>query len=390
MNPVLRLGCILLAALVLVGCQTVRGWFSREDPELQPAELVEFTPEVSVERLWSVDVGKGTGKSRPNLQPRFEDGLIWVGDHEGRIVAVDADSGRIQREFDTELPLSAGPGVVGDRLLVGTFEGEIYLLDATNGRQLWSNRLSSEILAYPVLHDGIVVARSIDGRMFGFDVNDGSRVWAYDRSVPLLTLRGNSDPVPRAGRIFAGYDNGMAVALNADDGSVVWEQRVSEPEGRTELDRLADIDGPMVIVGGEIYVVTYHGRLAGMALESGRLLWVRDIRSYTGLSLSRTQLATSDDASTIWVVDRRNGSTIWQDDTLARRQITRPVFFQDLLVVADLEGYLHFFDATSGRLVGRTSTTGERPVTAPLVVGNTLYLLDTEGRLSAWRTSPSA
>lgn len=385
----MRLTGVFLSIFVLAGCQTVSGWFTREDPALEPAELVEFTPEVSVEEVWSVRTGDGLGKSRPNLQPLYDNGLIWVGDRKGRIVAVDSESGRIEREFETGLALSGGPNVIDGRLLVGTFDGEIVMLDAENGRELWRNRMSSEILAYPELHDGVVIVRSIDGRIFGFDESDGSRIWAYDRSVPLLSLRGNSNPLVRAGRVYIGYDDGMVAALKVEDGTVEWEQRVSEPEGRTELERLADIDGPMVIVGGDLYVATYHGRVAGMAIESGRLLWVRDIASYTGLSLRRTQLATSDASDTVWLIDRRNGATEWKDESLTRREVTRPVFFRDMLVTGDFEGYLHFFDAESGEMVARERASDERPVTAPLVIGNTLYVLDTEGTLSAWRTSPS-
>lgn len=389
MSQAIRLSAVLLSIFVLTGCQTVSGWFTRDDPALEPAELVEFTPEVSVEEVWSVRTGEGLGKSRPNLRPHYDNGLIWVGDREGRIVAVDSESGRVEREFETGLPLSAGPNVINGRLLAGTFDGEVVMLDADNGRELWRNRMSSEILAYPELHDGVVIARSIDGRIFGFDESDGSRIWVYDRSVPLLSLRGNSNPLVRAGRVYIGYDDGMVAALKVEDGTVAWEQRVSEPEGRTELERLADIDGPMVIVGGDLYVATYHGRLAGMAIESGRLLWVRDIASYTGLSLRRTQLATSDASDTVWLIDRRNGATEWKDESLTRREVTRPVFFQDLLVTGDFEGYLHFFDAESGQMVARERASNERPATAPLVIGNTLYVLDTEGTLSAWRTSPS-
>ncbi|MFW5927432.1 MAG: outer membrane protein assembly factor BamB [Wenzhouxiangella sp.] len=386
MSRAVTVPALLLTALVLSGCQTIGGWFSDDDAELQPAELVEFTPEVSVEEVWSTRTGKGSGKSRPDFRPLYDDGLIWVGDRAGNIVAVDAESGRIEREFETGLPLSSGPNVVDGRLLVGTFDGEILMLDAANGRELWRNRMSSEVLAQPQLHDGIVIARSIDGRVFGFDENDGRRTWVYDRSVPLLTLRGNSDPLTRAGRVYIGYDDGMVVALDAAEGTVEWEQRVSEPEGRTELERLADIDGPMVVVGGDLYVATYHGRLAGMAVESGRLLWVREIASHTGLSLRRIRLAASDASDTIWLVDRRNGATEWKDESLTRREITRPVFFRGLLVVGDFEGYLHFYDADTGELVARERASRDRPVTAPLVVGNTLYILDTEGTLSAWRT----
>lgn len=389
MRGSVRTTAIVVTVFVLAGCQTIGGWFGRGEPELEPAELVEFTPTVSVEEVWSVNTGRGLSPSMPHFRPFYDDNLIWVGDHRGRVVAVNAETGRIERDFDTGLELSSGPAVYDDLVLLGTFNGQLVVLDAESGEIRWRSQLSSEILAYPVLHDGVIIARSIDGRVFGLDRDDGTRKWIHDRSVPLLTLRGISDPLVRAGQVFVGYDDGMVSALRVADGSVLWEQRVSEPEGRTELERLADIDGPMAIVGSELYLVTYRGRMAGMALESGSILWVKDIASHSGLSLRRTQLAASDADDAVWVIERRNGTTLWRDDSLTRRQLTRPVFFGGLVVVADFEGYLHFYDGDSGEFVAREQATRDRPAAAPLVVGNTIYLLDESGGLSAWRTGDS-
>ncbi|QOC23986.1 outer membrane protein assembly factor BamB [Wenzhouxiangella sp. AB-CW3] len=371
--------CIVVVALT--GC----GIFSRDDDTLAPAELVEFSPSLEVERLWSTDTGRGMSRSRPNFRPYFDGGRIWTGDHRGRVVAVNADSGRVEQRFDTDLALSAGPAVQDGLILLGSFDGDVVVLDAETGEERWRARVSSEVLSYPALADGVVVARSIDGRVYGFDVENGRRIWVHDRSVPLLTLRGTSDPLVRAGQVFIGYDDGMVSALRVRDGSVLWEQRVSQPEGRTELERMADIDGPMAIVGTELYVVTYHGRMAGMALESGRMMWVKDLSSHTGLSLRRTQLAASDNDDAVWLVDRRNGATLWRDEQLKRRQITRPVFYGSQIVVVDVEGYMHFYDIDSGEFSARTQFSRNAPADAPLVVGNTLYMLDENGTLSAWR-----
>lgn len=376
---------IALLAVLLVGCQTVGGWFNRDKGEDGPAELVSFESTLNVQRLWSTGVGAGTSRSQPNFRPFMHDGLLWVGDHRGRISAVNAESGRVERRFDTDLALSSGPTVSDDLIIVGTFDGELVAMDPVSGNRRWRARLSSEVLAYPVIHDGVVVARCIDGRVFGIDQADGSRLWIHDRSVPLLTLRGNSDPLARGGQVFIGYDDGMVAGLQVSDGSLLWEQRVSMPEGRTELERLADIDGPMAIVGTDLYVVTRKGRMASLALESGRILWVRELASHLGLALQRTQIAVTDSDDTVWLLDRRNGSTLWQDDRLARRGVTRPVFVGDHLVVADSEGYLHWYDLDDGRFAARVRATRDVPTDAPLVIGNTLYLLDDDGTLSAWR-----
>jgi outer membrane protein assembly factor BamB len=385
-NRPVRILATLLLVGILAGCQTVGGWFGRGEPEQRPAELVEFEQRLNVERLWSVSTGAGINRSRPTFRPFFHDGEVWTGDHRGRVSAVNVETGRIAHRFDTDLALSSGPAVYDDVILLGTFDGELVALDRQTGARRWLARLSSEMLAYPVLHDGVVIARSIDGRVFGFDVADGTRMWIHDRSVPLLTVRGNSDPLARAGQVFIGYDDGTAVGLRVSDGGLLWEQRVSEPEGRTELDRLSDINGPMVVVGTDLYVVTYRGRMASLALESGRILWVKEVASHTGLSVFRTQLAAVDRDDAVWLVDRRNGSTLWRDERLARRGLTRPVFFNDYLVTVDSEGYMHWYELASGDFVARVRASRSAAVEAPIVIGETLYLLDEDGTLSAWRT----
>ena len=387
MTRLIRTLIALAGITLLAGCQTVGGWFSAAPDEDDPAELVDFTSSLEVRKAWSTNAGRGIGRSRQNFRPFFSNGEIWVGDERGRISVIDAETGSSLRRFDTGLELSAGPAVYGRLVLAGSFDGTLAALDRESGNPLWTATLSSEVMAYPVVHDDVVIARSIDGRSFGFDADDGRRLWIHDRSVPLLTLRGQGDPLVRAGQLFIGHDNGQVTGLSVADGSVLWDQRVSEGEGRTELDRMADIDGPMAIVGTDLYVATYHGRVASMAIESGRLLWVRDIASSSGLSLQRTDIAISDPDGTVFVIDRRNGSTAWSDERLSRRQLTRPVFFGSHLVVADGEGYLHWYDRRSGEFAARVRATRSAPSSAPLVIGDTVYLLDVEGTLSAWRAS---
>ncbi len=377
---------LLITISVLAGCQTIGNWFNSDDDAIEPAQLVDFTATVDIVRRWSTNTGAGIDERLGANRPFLVDEEIWVGDHRGRIVAVNAESGNVIRRFDTKIALSGGPAVYGDLVLAGSFDGELVALDRQSGQQRWSARLSSELLSYPIIHDGIVIARCIDGRTFGFDRADGTRLWIHDRSIPLLTLRGNSDPLARAGQVFLGYDDGAVIGLDVSDGELIWQQRVSVPEGRTELERLADIDGPMAIVGTNLYVVTRAGRMASLAIESGRILWDKDVASFSGLSLQRTQLATVDPDDNVWLIDRRNGSTIWQDDKLAYRKLTRPVFIGNHLAVVDGSGFLHFYDLDSGEFSGRVRATRSAPANDPLVVGNTLYLLDQDGTLSAWTT----
>jgi outer membrane protein assembly factor BamB len=268
---------------------------------------------------------------------------------------------------------------------MGTLDGTVLAFDAQDGSERWSAKVSSEVLAVPGISDEVVVVRSIDGRVFGLNAATGARLWIYDHSVPLLTLRGNTDTLVRGGTVFVGYADGSVASLRLGDGSLIWTQSVVSPEGRTELERLADIGTQMVLIASDLLVSSYKNRVASLAADSGRLLWFKDISSATGVQVDRTNLAVSDKAGDLWLLDRRNGSTLWKIDQLTNRGLTRPAFYGDLVVVGDKEGYLHWIDLKDGKFVARVREDRKGFASAPLTVGTTLYVLTATGSLAAYR-----
>ncbi len=374
----------LAALLLLNGCSWIKSW-GEDDDANAPAELVDFEATLKVGKIWSSSVGSGLDKAGRQLRPAFSSGKLYAADYKGLLMAVDANSGSKQWQIKTKLPFTGGPGVSGNLLLMGTQDGEVFAFDATNGGQLWSATVTSEVLAAPAENNGVVVVRCIDGRVFGLDANTGTRLWVYDHSVPLLTLRGNSPPLLRAGVVFIGYDGGQVVALKLDDGSLMWEQTLVTVEGRTELERLSDIDGQLVFVASDLLVSSYKNRLASLAANSGRLLWFKDISSATGVTVSRVNLALSDKDGNLWLVDRRNGAESWRHNQLLRRGLTRPVFYGNFVVVGDAEGYLHWVNKSDGQFTARAKVGGNGFAGPPLVVGNTLYVMTNKGSLVAFR-----
>ena len=374
----------LAALLLLNGCSWIKSWGDDDDPEA-PADLVDFDPTLKVGKAWSTDVGKGLDKAGRQIRPAYSSGSLYAADYKGMLFAIDAESGRKLWEIKTELPFTGGPGVSGNLLMMGTENGEVFAFDASTGTQLWSATVTSEVLAAPAESDGIVVVRCIDGRVFGLDADTGQRLWVYDHNVPLLTLRGNSPLLLRAGVAFVGYDGGQVVALKLEDGILMWEQTLVTAEGRTELERLSDIDGQMVFIASDLLVSSYKNRLASLAADSGRLLWFKDVSSATGVDVDRTRLTLSDKEGNVWLLDRRNGAESWKLDQLYNRGLTRPVFYGGFIVVGDAEGYLHWINIDNGQFAAREKTGGKGFAGPPLVVGNMLYVMTRKGSLIAYR-----
>ena len=373
----------IAVGILLQGCSWIQSW--GDDEPNQPAPLVEFKTSLNVKKIWSVNVGDGMGKQGISMAPRYSSGALFAADHKGKLVAVDAETGRKNWELKTEQPFSGGPGLDNEQIYMGTIDGRVIAYDRNSGTELWNAQVSSEVLTPPASADGIVVVRCIDGRVFGLDVINGRRIWIYDHSVPLLTLRGNADLLVRAGVVFVGYDDGSVVALKLEDGALIWNQTIVSPEGRTELDRLADVGTQMVIVASDLIVSSYKKRVVSLAADSGRLLWFKEISSATGVQVDRTNLAISEANGDFWMLDRRNGATMWKLDQMSNRGLTRPAFYGNYVVVGDQEGYLHWIDTDIGSFVARERAGKKGFATAPITVGTTLYVLTHGGELIAYR-----
>ena len=374
---------LVLSLLTLQGCSWIKSW-GDPDPG-DPAPLVEFEESLKVKQIWSTNVGDGMGKQGLSMAPVFSSGSLFAADYEGRLTVVNAENGAKTLELKTEQAFSGGPGLDDRHIYMGTIDGRVIAYDRNNGAEIWNAQVSSEVLAPPASADGVVVVRCIDGRVFGLDQANGRRIWIYDHSVPLLTLRGNADLLVRAGIAFVGYDDGSVVSLRVDDGSVVWNQTIVSPDGRTELDRLADIGSQMVIIASDLIVSSYKSRVVSIAADSGRLLWFKDISSSTGVQVDRTKLAISEENGDLWMLDRRNGSTVWKLDRMTNRGLSRPVFYGNYVVVGDVEGYLHWIDSDIGSFAARVRPAKDALAAAPLTVGTTMYVLTRKGKLIAYR-----
>ena len=246
--------------------------------------------------------------------------------------------------------------------------------------------MTSEVLSAPRVTADRVIVRANDGRVFGLDLADGTRKWVFDRGLPALTVRGNSTPVGAHGLTFIGYDDGSLVAVRDQDGLQVWEQVVAEPDGRTELERMADVDGEIVIDGDQLYVASAHDKVMALVAPTGQPLWVHDVGSYGGVAVAGDKVLLSDRGGNVWALDRNSGNPAWKQNLLERRQLTTPVVHGEYAVVGDLEGYLHWIKLDTGDVVGRTridrAAVRGTPQVSPEGV---LYALSNEGELAAFR-----
>ncbi len=381
MNKRVRFAGLAIAALILSGCSLFGGG---DEEELEPAELVKIQTTVNIRKVWSAKVGDEAEFLRVMLQPAGDGNRIYAASRDGNVAAFQPESGKQiwKTELDTEL--SAGPGVGEGLVVVGTADGLVVVLDARDGSERWRVNLGGETLSAPLIDDDLVIVVTIDNRMRAFQVRDGSERWSIEQTTPLLTMRGSARPAIAGTSVIAGFDNGRLLAVDLDSGDVLWDSVLAPPSGRSDLERLSDIDGQISVVGQDIYASGYQGRVAAVAAESGQILWSREISSYVGVSADWNSVYTTNEGGEVIALLRRNGQESWRQASLLRREPTLPVAFNTMVVVGDLEGYLHFFSVIDGTPVARLRLGKQAISTGPVVIADRLYVQSDSGTIAAY------
>ena len=375
-----RLLGLMAATLVLASCSI----FGDDDEELEPKELVKFESTLKVKRLWSTKVGGDSEFLLVGLRPAGDGNLIYAASQDGKAVAIDPDTGKPRWKVDLEIELSAGPGVNEGVLALATKDGSVILLDAATGDEQWRSFVGGEMLAQPLIKDDVVVVQTIDNRLIALARFDGKQRWEIEQTMPALTMRGASSPILSGSLVIAGFDNGRLAAVSIETGDIEWDSMLALPTGRSDLDRLADIDGAIAVVGQDIYAAGYHGRVSSIAAESGQVLWSREISSHVGMAADWNSVYTTRDDGEVIALTRMNGAESWRNDDLLRRDPTLPIPFHTTVVVGDFEGYLHFFSSIDGEAVARLRQGKKAISNDPLVVANRLYVQSDDGSLAAY------
>jgi len=382
-----RLAVVLVCVAMLAGCSTIKGWFSGKDKDrsAEPSELTEFAHTANVSKLWSANAGKGEDGLGVSQAPAIADGRVYAAAVEGGVRAFDLQTGAKAWTYESDLPLSGGPGAGDGLVVIGSLEGDVIALDAATGAEKWSAKVVNEIIAAPAVGQGMVIVHSNDGRVTAFDAATGERRWFWNREMPLLTVRGNDAPSLGPGYVFVGNDDGTVTALSLADGRELWSQVVGQPDGRTELERMADVDGTPVLDGAILYASSFKRQTLAIEAPNGRPIWARDNGGLGRVGVASDRVVVTDPDGIVWALDKSSGSALWSQPAMARRSLTAPAVQGDYAVVGDYDGYLHWMKLDTGELAARTRASRDAVRATPVVVDGILVVQDIDGGISAYQ-----
>ena len=380
MNRVCRSLILGIGLSGIAGC----GLWSAPDAR-EPQALVEFAAEKQLVRQWSMNIGSGFGDLYHQSRPAVTETGIYIADASGQVSSIDLESGKLNWRTDLDAKLSASAGAGFGVVAVTLMSGELVALSAEAGQELWRVQLPSEVLAQPQINSSQVVVQTISGQVIALSRQSGDQLWVYDAQEPALTLRGTGTPLLLRDGVLAGFANGKVVALSLESGTPVWEVRVSESNGRSDLERLIDLDGRFLVAGDLVYTGGYQGRLVAINPAAATTVWTRDFSTYRSLAAGFGNVYAADASGAIEAFDSASAASVWRNDMFSFRQLGSPVTLGNDLVFGDAYGYLHVLSQTDGHMVARYKVDNSAIFAEPVVVNDTLLVLSNAGKLEALR-----
>jgi outer membrane protein assembly factor BamB len=372
---------LLLCAALLPALGGCASWFEGE-AAYQPTPLKPLQAAAGPKVLWQASVPDA---DRGLFSPFIEQGKLWVAGSNGKIQQLDAQTGKTLHTLDVKQALVAGVAVEDGLAFVGNDRGELLAVSAADGKLVWKQALTSLLAEAPQLAGQVLIVRAGDGRVSGFDVKTGRQVWTQWQAQPPLTVRATTPQIKVEGSdvLLVGEAAGKVAAYAAERGDQLWQSVVANARGASELERVTDVVSQPMFDGRRVCAVAYQGRVACFDSRGGQQLWARDLSSSRGLvSDGKTVFVTAEDGA-IWAFDADSGRNLWKQDDFRYRNVSAPVTLGDKLLVIDGEGYAHLLSSLDGRIVGRSSLKVNGTVPRPLVSGDVAYVLDNHGNLSA-------
>lgn len=370
-----RIIAIASTALFIAGC-------SSNGEEIEPSPLVKISAENKVNVLWSKDIGSSFGDKYHQLTPGVVGKSIIVTDTQGQVSSYDLDTGKPLWKTDLNVAISSGVGAGAGTAVVTTYTGDVIALSSIDGSIKWQVPIDGEVVSQPQMNSDIVVVQMVTGNIIALDINSGEQRWVFTSSQPSLTLRGTSAPLVALDATLTGLDNGKFVALDNRSGNILWQERISVPTGKSDIERLTDIDGKPMMYQNVIYIPSYNGNLTAINPFNAQVLWRKSYSSYRGLAAGNGNVYLSASNDIVHGLDAQSAAEIWRQDLLLNRILTSPVTVNNTVAVGDKEGYIHFLAQNDGRFVARYKI-GSPLIGDMLVKDDVLYVLSNNGRLTA-------
>lgn len=363
-----------------------------------PATLDTLNSTLKITHNWQVKLGAMPVFDGVGLNIAQNETAVFIADHKGKVTALKKQNqsrwtDQVIWQSQLAEKIISGPALSDKYLIVGTAKGKVVVLDFSTGDVLWQTQLSSEVVSRATVADNRVFTRTVDGHLYALNLQTGDIIWVNERQMPNLSLRGSSPVLHEQGVLFVGWESGKVEALKAESGKSLWESSIAIPRGRTDLERMVDVQSSLVIEGDRLIALGYHGKLVAMSMESGYLFYAEDLSGYRDFVVDDTAIYAVDEDDYIHAFALSNGTKLWSNRSLKYRSLGDLKTHRDYLLAVDGFGYIHWLNKVHGTVEARVKHSNEygdeNTVLEAMVDGDNIYLFDQQGAINNYRVEQS-
>ncbi|KEI35344.1 outer membrane protein YfgL [Francisella sp. W12-1067] len=329
-----------------------------------PTPLEEKPPQQThIKVKWQTKTGNGNGgMGNYDLAPTYTNESIFVPNENGLVYALNIKNGEIIWQKDIDMSLSAQPNDIANAVILGSIKGDLIALDTKDGSTLWHTQMPSSLLSQPTIYDSIIYTYTHDGSVSAFDAKDGEKKWSALNNIPEITLPTNSSPIVLNNTVMIGSAFGTVLGFTTKEGDRTINIPIAIAHGSSPADKMVDITANPMLYDDYLIFASYQGAIVALDKDNGKMLWAKKSSVINNMAINDGIIFTSQDDSSLKAFDIQNGDTVWTQDILKWRKITGPVYYKGLIVVADYQGYLHFFNSLNGEYLGRFKLTPESKI----------------------------
>ncbi len=344
----------------------------------KPTPLEPLTAQIGVRQVWSARVDAAAAPvAIAQPAPAFA-----VAGRDGAVMALAADSGRELWRADAGARIASGVGSDGRWAAAVTRDNELVAWEG--GRELWRARLIARVTTPPLVAGERVFVMGVDRIVHAFDVLDGRRLWNLQRPGDALTLAQAAVVAPFKDTLLVGQ-GARLVAVEPRAGGVRWDLPFATPRGTNEVERLADLVGPLARQGDLVCARAFQSAVSCADAQRGSLAWMRPAGGTSNVATDGERVYGVDASGRITAWRAANGDVAWTSEKLLYRQLGGPAVFGRAVVFGDGEGQLHFLARDTGAPLARLATDGSAIALPPVVAGDTLIVATRGGGLYAFR-----
>lgn len=371
---------LLSAVLLLSGCASK----TLVEEQKKPTELKDIVAKTTVlQQKWRFDADADTDFSRLEVS-EDDDHHFYIASKDGVLHKLD-QSGKSVWRIDTKKTIISGTANNNKIVVVADDKAFINAYDAQNGQVLWAKQLKSSVLAPALVTENRVVLLANNGLMTGLDAKTGNIVWQFKIKHPEYSLRGTAKPVRLSKKYVAfATADGRVHALTIKDGIPQWVRSVSLSSGKTDFDRLMDVDADPLFEDMKLYTSGFQSQVIGIDMISKSELFQRKISSTKTPALSGELLMVVDNNSKVHAINAKTGETVWAQENLLYRKLSNPVTINDKVFVGDFEGFIHVLDANNGTIIARYND-DDAVVNLAKTSQNELISTTNSGSTSLWQ-----